>query len=64
MGKLWSSGTSTCLKIASEAFNDNDFFQWQQRAVIPTVYVIDWIGNRISRDSKPSKKDVGENVGE
>lgn len=30
----------------------------------PIVYVIDWIGNRISRDSKPSKKDVGENVGE
>ena len=64
MGKLWSCGTSTCLKIASEAFNDNDFFSVTTKGSYPIVYVIDWIGNRISRDSKPSKKDVGENVGE
>ena len=63
MEKLWSCGTSTCLKIASEAFNDNDFFQWQQRAVIQLFTQLTELATGFP-DSKPSEKDVGKNVGE
>ena len=63
MGKLWSCGTSTFLKIASEILNDNDFFSDNKGQLSQLFTQLTELATGFP-DSKPSKKDVGENVGE